>query len=271
MTILVDEHEPPELLKLIKQSVPAVFHPLNRLHKSDYLFQNYEGKTFQYSRKQAAELVGDIDEAERQIADYYNQADYNFQIVEGWISPLPIKGIDIKDFSKMKPASIRELGQKLYCYPVQPNGHIEHGHSFSTISSSILYAWEHRLIMCGVPTIYTINWCETARRLVIEYKNEQKPPENHKTLQRVIVPRASVMDETRMSSDERNEYRLMKSLIFLSDAYKIGVGEKRAKALAKEYINLMDIAMASPEQVASVENMGIATARKLLKALGRTI
>jgi hypothetical protein len=268
--LLVDEHEPPDILRLIKQSVPVAFHPLNRNRRSDYFFSGFDGKTFQYSRKQAAELVGDIDEAERQIADYYNQADYNFQIIEGIISPLPLKGIDVRNHSAVK-ASVRELGSKLFCYPVQPNGHIEHGHSFSTISASILYAWEHRLAMCGVYTFYTTNWVETARRLVIEYKNEQKPPEEHKTLKRVIVPRYPVVDEAKMSDSQRNEYRLTKSLIFLSDAYKIGIGEKRAAALAKEYINLMDIAMASPGQVASVENMGMATAKKLLTALGRTL
>ncbi len=268
--ILVDEHEPTDILKLIRQSVPAQFHPLNRNHRSDYFFTNFEGKTIQYSRKQAAELVGDIDEAERQLADYYWQADYNFQVVEGIISPLPIKGIDIKDHSAVR-ASVRELGSKLYCYAIQPNGKIEHGHSFSAISASMLYAWEHRLFMCGVKTFYTVNYVETARRLVIEYKNEIKPTEQHSTLNRVIIPRAPVVDEKKMSETERNEYRLMKSLIFLSDAYKIGVGEKRAKALAKEYVNLMDIACATPEQLASVEEMGITTAKKLLAALGRTI
>jgi hypothetical protein len=268
--ILVDEHEPLDILKLIKQSAPAQFHPLNRAHRSDYFFQNFEGKTFQYSRKQAGELIGDMDEAERQIADYYNQADYNFQIVEGWISPLPIKGIEIKDHSAVR-ASIRELGQKLYCYHIQPNGKVDVGHSFSTASISMLYAWEHRLSMCGVQTFYTLNWVETARRLVIEYKNELKPPEEHTTLRRVIVPRAPVVDEKKMTDAERSEYRLMKALIFLSDAYKIGVGEKRARALAKEYVNLMDIACATPEQLASCENMGAATAKKLLAALGRTI
>ena len=261
--ILVDEHEPENIARLIRQSVPAVMSPLNRMHRSDYFFGNYDGKTFQFSRKQAVELVGNIDEAESQLTDYYPNADYNFQIVEGWISPLPIKGIDIRDHStiKTKVASIRELGQKLFCYPVQPNGHIEHGHSFSAVNISMLYAWEHRLWMAGIPTIYTINWVETARRLVVIFKNEQKPPEAHNTLQRVIKPRLHIKEPE----------PLMKALVFLSDAYKIGIGEKRARALCKRYVNLLDLATADVSELASCEEMGVVTAKKLLVALGRTL
>ncbi len=268
--ILVDEHEPEGILRLIRQSVPAVYSPLNRLHRSDYSFSNYEGKTFQFSRKQAGELVGDIDEAESQLADYYQNADVNCQVVEGWISPLPIHGIEIEDHSMMKRASVRELGQRLYCYQVQPNGHIERGHSFSAINATILYAWLHRLDMGGITTYWTTNWTETAKLLVAIYKNEQKPPEEHKTLQRIIKPKAITMNEERMTDEERNTYRLTKALMFLSDAYKIGIGEKKAKALSNVYVNLMDLAMADVNEIAGCEGVGTAVARKLLRALGRT-
>ena len=260
--ILVDEHEPDNILKLIKQSAPAMFHPLNRVHRSDYFFSNYEGKTFQFSRKQAAELIGDIDEAERQLADYYPNADYNFQVVEGWISPLPIHGIDISDHSyRNKPASARMLGQKLFCYAIQPNGHIERGHSFSAVQESMLYAWIHRLARAGIPTYYTTNWVGTAKMLAAIYRNEQKPPEEHSTLQRVIRPKLILKEPE----------PLMKALMYLSEAYHIGIGEKKARAICDKYVNLVDIAMADLSEIAGCEGVGSATAKKLLVALGRTI
>lgn len=269
--IICDEHEPENLIKLIRQSVPnTVVSPLNRTHRSDYFFGNYEGKTFQFSRKQAGELVGNIDEAESQLADYFPNADYNFQIVEGWISPLPIHGIEIKDHS-VPHGSARELGTKLFCYAIQPNGRIERGHSFSTIHQSVLYAWEHRLWMAGVPTVYTTNWIETARRLVTIYRNEQKPPEEHMTLQRIIKPKTMVRNEAKMSEGELQVYRLQKSLMFLSDAYKLGVGEKKSRALAESYVNLIDLAMADVSEIAQVEGVGVIIAKKILKALGRTL
>ncbi len=280
--ILVDEHEPDNIVKLIRQSVPnTVVSPLNRTHRSDYFFGNYEGKTFQFSRKQAAELVGNIDEAEDQLADYYPNADFNLQIVEGWISPLPIRvkdkkgnihNIGISDHSAGGlGGSARELGNKLFTYAIQPDGHIERGHSFSTIHQSVLYAWEHRLWMAGIPTIYTINWVETARRLVIIYRNEQKPPEEHQTLQRVIKPKTIVRNEAKMSDEEKATYRLQKSLMFLSDAYKLGIGEKKAKTLADTYVNLMDLAMADVSEISQCEGIGVIIAKKLLIALGRTL
>ena len=268
--ILVDEHEPENLIRLIRQSVTAVITPLNRMHKSDYLFGNYDGKIFQFSRKQAGELIGNIDEAEDQLADYYPNADYNYQIVEGWISPLPIHGIEIKDHSALR-ASTRDLGQKLYCYQVQPNGHIERGHSFSAVNASMLYAWVHRLNQAGIATYWTTNWTETAKLLVVLFKNEQKPPEEHSTLQRIIKPRLPVHDESRMSDAEKSSYHLMKALMFLSDAYKIGIGEKKAKALCNRYCNLMDIAVADINEIAQTEGIGVTIAKKLLVALGRTL
>ena len=268
--ILVDENEPDNIIKLIRQSVTVAVSPLNRVHRSDYLFGNYEGKTLQFSRKQAGELVGNIDEAESQIADYYSNADYNFQIVEGWISPLPIQGIEINDHSVTR-GSIRDLGNKLFCYQVQPNGKIERGHSFSTINDSVLYAWIHRLAMAGVVTYTTTNWVGTARLLTVLFRNEQKPPEEHQTLNRIIKPKFHVREESDMTEDERNSFRLMKSLMFLSDAYKLGIGEKKAKAISDRFVNLIDLAMADVSDIAQCEGIGNTIAKRILIALGRSI
>ena len=91
---------------------------------SDYWFANYEGKRLQFSRKQAGELVGNIDEAEKQIASYYGNAEENYQIVEGFISPdkLKIKGAAVPIDGHGFNASTRDLGAKLFCYKVEPGG-----------------------------------------------------------------------------------------------------------------------------------------------------
>jgi len=268
--ILVDDNEPENIIRLLRQSVATVVSPLNRVHRSDYFFANYEGKTMQFSRKQAGELVGNIDEAEDQLVDYYNNADYNFQIVEGIITPLPIKGIEIRDHSAAK-GSVRDLGNKLFCYQVQPNGYIERGHSFSAINDSALYAWEHRLAMAGIPTYYTTNWVSTARLLVAIYRNEQKPPEEHTTLTRVIKPKFRVREDKNMSEEDKKDFRLMKAIMFLSDAYKLGIGEKKARAISARYVNLLDLAMADVSEIAECEGIGNTIARKILTALGRTL
>jgi len=269
--ILCDEYEPDNLIRLMRQSVPScVVSPLNRQHRSDYFFSNFDGKTFQFSRKQAGELVGNIDEAESQLADYYPNADYNFQIVEGITLSLPLRGVDTINHSPTT-GSARDLGSKLFCYAIQPNGSIERGHSFSTINDSVLYAWTHRLAMAGIPTYHTPNWIGTARLLTTIYRNEQKLPEEHMTLQRVIKPKTIVRNEAKMTEEEIRNYRLQKALMFLSDAYKIGIGEKKATVLADKYVNLIDIAMADVAELTECEGIGTGIARKLLSALGRTI
>jgi len=262
--LFIDSNEPAEIVTLLKQSCPVVVTPLNGLHMSDYAFSNYDGKKFQFSRKQAGELVGNLDEAEDQLRDYYNQAEENFQIVEGIISPVQLymqgKSIPLSDHSDSRVSS-RNLGTKLYCYQVEPSGFIERGHSFSSISASILYAWIHRLAEAGITTYWTINWAETAKLLAVIYRNEQKPPEEHHTLHRVIRPRIAVKDAD----------PFMKAILFLSAAYKLDIGEKKAAVLFEHFVNLLDIAVADVSEIAGLEGFGRKTAEKLLTALGRTV
>lgn len=261
--ILVDRSEPDNIVKLLQQTCPITVTNLNQAKMSDYWFANHEGLRLQFSRKQAGELVGNIDEAEAQLRDYYNNADKNYQIVEGIISPdrLKIKGAAIPVDAHRPAISTRDLGTKLICYKVEPGGYIEKGHSFSAVNDSLLAAWTHRLAEAGITTYYTINWIHTARLLSAIYRNEQKPPENHSTLQRVIRPRIHIKEAD----------PFMKSLLFLSSAYQLGIGEVKAKALADKFCNILDLATAGVSELVEVEGIGTKMAEKILAALGREI
>jgi hypothetical protein len=229
---------------------------LNTAHLSDFFFGNYEGKRFQFSRKQAGEIIGNVDEAEDQLRDYYLNAEYNCQIIEGIISSVPIRNVDVKVHETKHQASARELGSYIYCYKVHPNGTLE-GHGFGGINISMFFAWIHRLAMAGITTYYTINYVETARLLSAIYRNEQKPPEEHTTLQRVIRPRLTVRDASPM----------VKALMYLSLAYKLDIGEKKATAIAEMFPNIMAIAIADEASLCQCSDIGKATARKLMKAI----
>ena len=271
--LLVDSNEPSNIIKLLQQSCPVTVANLNLANMSDYWFANYEGKRLQFSRKQAGELVSNVDEAEKQIANYYYNADENYQIVEGIISPdkLKIKGASVPVDGHSTSISTRDLGAKLFCYKVEPGGFIEKGHSFSAVNDSLLYAWTHRLFKAGVPTYYTTNWVGTARLLSAIYRNEQKPPEEHSTLQRIIRPQLHIKTEKDMTEEQKSEFRFMKSLLFLSNAYQLGIGEKKAKALADKFCNILDIATASVTDLTEVEGIGVKMAEKILLSLGRDI
>ena len=271
--LLVDSNEPENIVKLLRQTCPVTVTDLNRLHMSDYYFGNFEGKRLQFSRKQAGELVGSIDEAEKQLADYYNNADKNYQIVEGIISPdrLKIKGAAVPVDGHGFSTSTRDLGARLFCYKIEPGGYIEKGHSFTAVNDSLLYAWIHRLGEGGIITYHTDNWIGTARLLSAIYRNEQKPPDEHSTLQRIIRPQLHIKMEKDMTEAEKEQYRFMKALLFLSNAYQLGIGEKKAKALADKFCNILDIATVSVPELAGVKGIGKVMAEKILSSMGRDI
>ena len=261
--LLVDRSEPDNIVKLLQQSCPVTVADLNIANMSDYFFGNYEGKRLQFSRKQAGELVGSIDEAEKQLAEYYYNADENYQIVEGIISPdkLKIKGAAIPVDGHGFSTSTRDLGAKLYCYKVEPGGYMEKGHSFSAVNDSLIAAWIHRLAKAGIVTYRTINWIETARLLSAIYRNEQKLPEEHSTLQRVIRPRVLI----------KQAEPFVKSLLFLSNAYQLGIGEVKAKALADRFCNIFDLITANIDDIADTQGIGRKKAEQILVALGREV
>lgn len=258
--ILADSSEPANIIALIRQSAEVVVSPLNQSHMSDYFFASHEGKRYQFSRKQAGELIGNIDEAEDQLRDYYEQADVNCQIVEGIISPVRLRGIKAKAHTAPSTTT-RDLSASMYCYKVEANGYIEHGHSFSSVPSSMLYAWLHRLEEAGIHTYCTINWVETAKLVVAIYRNEQKPLDEHSTLQRIIRPRIFIKDQD----------PFVKAIMFLSQAYKLDIGEKKATILADKFVNIIDLAIADVDDITECAGIGKKVAKRLLSALGRDI
>ena len=111
----------------------------------------------------------------------------------------------------------------------------------------------------------------TARLLSAIYRNEQKPPEEHSTLQRVIKPQIHIRTEKDMTEAEKQEYRLTKSLMFLSNAYQWGVGEKKARAIAKRFCNILDVATTSISDLTATEGIGTKMAERILSSLGREV
>lgn len=232
--------------------------PLNQTHRSDYYFGGEDGKTRQFSRKQAGELLGNIDEAEDQLRDYYGNADENYQIVEGIISPIAITRKD----RSLEAISIRKgfSPTNLYSYKVAPNGFLFDEHSWST-SSAMLDAWEHQLEQAGIYTYYRVNWIATAKLMAAIYHNCQKPPEEHSTLQRYIKPRIVL----------KEHHPFIKALMALSLAYQLNIGEDKATRISTRFSSILDIAMCSEEELCEVGGIGKKTARKLLEAIGREL
>lgn len=227
--------------------------PLNQTHRSDYYFGGEDGKTRQLSRKQAGELLGNIDEAEDQLRDYYTNADENYQIVEGLVSAVPLT----KRNRSLEAISIRRQAHPttLFSYKVAENGYIHSEHPWK-VSAAMLYAWLFRLDQAGITTYYTENYVSTAKLLVAIYQNCQKPPEEHTTLQRYIKPR--------IVTKQRNPHVL--TLMGIAGAK---LGETRAEALIDYFGTPFSVFMATVKELCEVEGIGKKVAETLLKAIGR--
>ena len=286
--LLADSNEPDNLIKLLKQSCPVTVTNINTARMADYWFANYEGTRLQFNRVQANELLADIDSMEDELRRYYNNADENYQIIEGIISPTPLSTFTDKQIYTVQSGKIawRELRYEpkvrmpdtpttrpsprtlSYTYRIESiidKESVEvsaitggRGHN---VPISLVYVWIHRLNKVGVSTYYTLNWTETARLLTTIYRNEQKPLEEHGTLQRVARPRIHI----------REVDPFVKALLFLSNAYQLGVGEVKAQAIANKFVNILDLATVGVSELMEVEGIGKKMAEKILSSLGREI
>jgi hypothetical protein len=253
--LLVDIYEPDDILRLAQQSVPAERAELNQNGLSDYIITDVvDGKTRQFSRKQAGELLSDIDEAERQLRNYYDRADENYQLVEGIISPVKLGLVK----QKSHRPSVRLSGGKniLYSYSVAGNGYV-YGEREHLVPESLLQAWLFRLQECGIYTIFTTNMVSTATTLAAIHNNCNKPEASHTILNRYIKPRVVI-----------KEYNpLVLALMSLSSVYGIGIGEEKAKNISEKYSNLLDIINTDVVELCKVDGIGKVLANKLLVAL----
>jgi len=223
--------------------------------KADYYFGGADGKTRQFNRVQAGELLSNIDSMEDELRRYYDSADENYQIIEGIISPVAITK---KDKSMTAISTRRRISSvHIYSYKMSPAGFI-FGERAWDISNTMIFAWLRGLERCGVITYYTLNWMHTAQLLSAYYRSEQKLPEEHTTLRRYYKPR--------IITKEQNP--LVKALMCFSLAYKVGIGEDRATRIAAHYDSLLDITMSSVEDLASIEGLGVKVAEKLFQAIG---
>jgi len=286
--ILIDSAEPAEIERLLSQTTIVVRSPLNRQSRSDYFFGGADGHTLQFGRVQAGELLANIDSMEDELRRYYNSADRNYQIIEGIMSPAPLATLAEKQIYAIKsgkllwnkiPYSIKISSPKMptsrptpkslsFSYRVEyitdamgvELGALVDGRAHD-VPISRLYVWVHRLAEAGISTYFTMNWVETARLLGVIYRNEQKQPEEHETLQKIIRPRIKL----------REHDPFVVALVSLSLALKLGIGEKTAELIASKFANIGDLFLASVGDLTEIEGIGTVTAEKILKALGRSI
>ena len=225
----IDVHEPSNIINLIRQSTPVSVENLNGGGKADYLWTDFNGDEIQWERKQVGEILGGIDKVEDQLSRQLENGNTGL-ITEGFFVP-----------------------DKDGCRGYQFTGRRMLPGRFYSISYAAVMSWYDQ-IERYIPCRFTANYEGTAMLLVAMYRNSQK--EDHQTFNRYYVPKVH----------HKNPH--VATLLGICAANpKLRIGEVKAKALIAKFTTVGKLLHATPNEIATVEGLGIPTANKLLSII----
>lgn len=231
--MLVDVHEPDDAIPLLGQSIEAAKESINQQGYADYLWQGAEGRK-QWERKQWYEILGDVDKVEDQLRREV-QAHPDVQ------TSLVIEGVATPGLEGSRAWTMSE-GKREVMYPK---------HHYRT-NMSKAYAWIYQ-VSRFMPVYFTPTFHSTVVFLVAAYKADQK--EEHTTFSRYL------------RNMDFHPNPQVEALMNISRS--AGIGSTRAQALIRRFGTLWNVLNQLPATLATVDNMGEQTARKLLRKVGR--
>ena len=240
--ILVDVHEPDEMVRLLSQALETKQEPLNEWGWSDYVLTTRFG-TYQFSRKQMGELMGDVDNAEKQLVAESRNCENTSLLAEGVIVPTAL-GCDVYAQSLDKPyfRMVHSYGTESRPRPGAYTG---------------LYAWFWQLEKCGVVTYFTNNLLGSARALVAFHNSAEKS--EHQTMHRYLRQRPPVWEPNPQ----------VEALWGLVHPLKVGWGVEKCEKLVQHFGSVGKVLWAAPEEVAEVLGIKVESAamRKWLELI----
>ena len=252
-----DEFEPDEIVDLVEQSLTVVRDaPLNRNGWADYMWPMYTGLIEQVERKQVGEILSDLPGVEEQIRKELQAKPEAtlWLLVEGICQPTLYednRGIMREGTMMFKSRmcnAYRSYGKR------EPEEHFVPNHMSKTPYERF-QSFLTGLERMGVRVRHTTDYITTAKVLIQMAKSAQSPPT---TLQRHNKPQISFHPNPQVMN--------------LLGVYKSGVGVEMAERLINAYGSMWDMAQMNPEDIAEhVPGMGVVSATKLLKAIGRQV
>ncbi len=252
LILKIDEFEPDNIEELLDQSLTTVRANLNRSGWADYMWSMYNGEIEQAERKQVNEILSDMPAVEEQIRKELQAKPGAtlWLIVEGVCQPVLLEngreGTVV--YAKRMCNTYRSYGKR------DPEEHYVPGH-ISKQPYERFQSFLTGLERVGVRVRHTVDYITTAKVLIQMAKSAQSPPS---TLQRHNKPQVSFHPEPQVMN--------------LLGVYKSGIGVELAERLIKYYGSMWSMAQMNPEDIAAdVEGMGVSSATKLLKAIGRQV
>jgi len=229
--LYIDVHESKSLVKQVSKAVEVEVKNLNSgFGLADFAWLSH-GEWEQVENKSWTELVWGMDKCEMQLRKWMMKGGGLSLVVRGLIVPTQ-SGVNT--------------------YKVSYGGKVTKQKSFK-MSYAKIAAWLWSLSKLGISSFEVANENALAVWLVACYRNSLK--EGHSTLSRYIGSRSIWVPNPHVAN-----------LIALHDAK---IGPVRAQALVRKFKTTWKVLNASKEGLCEVEGIGIATADRLWKSIGR--
>lgn len=228
--VVVDQlSSPVSMIEAIKAQVDVTVSVLTNTGFCDYVWWDLNGRSITMERKTVQDLSGRVDDLERQLKKALKVADLVILLIEGIMSP---------------------LGGATCLYNLKNDGNIYY--RARTIARPYQYymGFLFRLWQLGIPVIFTSCKDATVETIVELVRVSNKP---NTIFERYIKnkPVVGVQNE--------QVYKLM----------GLGLGEKRAVALIDRFKTVWNVLHATPEELATVDGIGLKTAQKLFEGVGK--
>lgn len=231
MTLRIDIHEPSEGIRWIGTAVDAKVTSLNTDGFADYKWETAQGELVQVERKQWGEILSGMDKVEDQLRRHRgNHPEGRLVLLLEGTAIQTSLGITV--LRSTNRDSVWVTGRN------------------SSIRMGQVYAWLYA-ISRFVEIYQTSNYGTTCAALVAFYKYDQKT--EHTTFSRhfkpiTFIPNPQVIQVMGMMP---------------------GIGEKRAQALVNKFSTVYNIVTASPQELATVDGIGMKLGTQLLQRIGR--
>ena len=234
--IQVDNHEPPDLVDLLRQTSSVEVLPLNSQGLADYRWQDSENEIVQLERKTWNDLLSDLSSVEDQLMRQMEAQPLDHRLI------LLVEGIVVPSNDIMYSTAVLKRAKG--------KGRIYHESRKSKVSLQSLYAWLYQVAKY-IAVYQTSDLLSTAKAIVAFYSSDQK--DKHSTFSRQL----KVMD---FHSNPQ-----VTSLMGMVP----GIGPVKAESLIGKFGTVWQILSASPEQLTVVHGVGIKEATRWLRAIGR--
>jgi len=232
----VDVNEPDYMVRTLSQTLQIERKALNAHGEADYAWLRYDGDKAQVERKTWGELTTNINNVERQLFNYLQRdSTHVILALEGIAVPCPAGTRTYKLTSHKSKAfvveqSVRSAGIQLY------------------------YAWLHQVSRyCEIQ--YSADLTTTAYLISALYKADQKPEEEHRTFRRHLK---------QVTWHPNPQVKMLMNL-----AHGLGIGEELGERTILAFGTVWNVLTSTPDQLSMVDGLGKATARKLLRQVGR--